>query len=426
MNTHVLDVVLDKVSKISQNKYLVALRDGMVITIPFTIVGSIFLIITNLPFTGWSDIIAPISSLLGPMVDVTFGMLSLIVLMGVSYQLAHLNRIDILSGVTISVIAFLMTMMTDDFKIDTANFGSGGMFTAIVVAIVCGELLNFFYKKNWVIKLPDTVPPAVMKSFSACIPGGLTLLFVWFIRIVLNIDINTLITKLFEPLVVGVNSFWGILFVCFLMCALWTLGIHGNNVVGSVSAPIFLSFLASNIEAVSQGQTPPYIVADGFLQFGMAMGGTGAVIGLALSMLFAKSKQYRALGKIGLVPSIFGISEPLMFGVPVVFNPILAIPFICIPMILVGISYILMDLGIIGRVIATVPWTTPPVISGLLLTGGDWRAALWQGIEVILATLGYLPFFLKLDRIALEKEKLETKELEQSINLKNRGDVYES
>ncbi len=243
-----------------------------------------------------------------------------------------------------------------------------------------------------------------MKSFSALIPGGLTLLIFWVIRVVLHININDLVTKLFAPLVVGVNSFPGILFVCFLMCALWTLGIHGNNVVGSVSAPIFLNFLASNIEAVSQGQNPPYIVADGFLLFGMNLGGTGAIIGLAISLMFAKSEQYKTLGKVGLFPSIFGISEPLMFGVPVVLNPVLAIPFIGIPLILQGITYFLMKFDIIGHIVASAPWTTPPVIAGFLITGGDWRAAVWQGIEVVVAVIGYLPFFLKLDKDALAKE----------------------
>lgn len=402
-----METLLNSVSKISQNKYLVALRDGMVITVPFTILGSIFLIFNNLPFSGWSDFIAPISDKLNPIVSITFGMLSLIVLVGISYQMTQLNKTDTVSGITISLIAFILLMMNDKLEVDTTNFGSAGMFTAIITAIICGELLAFFYKKNWTIKLPDSVPPAVMKSFSALIPGSLTLLIMWIIRVVLNLNINELITKLFSPLVVGVNSFPGIMLVCFLMCALWTLGIHGNNVVGSVSGPIFLTFLASNIEAVSNGQTPPYIVADGFLLFGMNLGGTGAIIGLAISMLFAKSKQYKALGKIGIFPSIFGISEPLMFGVPVVLNPMLAIPFIGIPLILQGVTYFLMKFRIIGPIIAAAPWTTPPVIAGFLITGGDWKAALWQGIEVVLAVLLYLPFFMKLDKIALAKEKTE-------------------
>ena len=402
---NLLDTIMNSVSKISQNKYLIALRDGMVITVPFTIVGSIFLIINNLPFSNWGDVIAPFSGMLNSLVNVTFGMLSLIVLLGISYQMAHLNNNDIVSGMTISVISFILIMTNNKFEVDFSNFGSGGMFTAILVSIICGELLNLFYKKNLTIKLPDSVPPAVMKSFSALIPGGLTLLIVWIIRVPLNININDLITKIFAPLVVGVNSFWGIMFVCFLMCALWTLGIHGNNVVGAVSGPIFLSFLASNIEAVSKGQNPPYIVADGFLLFGMNLGGTGAIIGLAVAMLFSKSEQYKTLGKIGIFPSIFGISEPLMFGVPVVLNPLLAIPFIGIPLILQGITYFLIQFGIIGHIVAAAPWTTPPVIAGFLITGGDWRAAVWQGIEVIIAVICYLPFFFKLDRAALKNEQ---------------------
>ncbi|MGX6978888.1 PTS sugar transporter subunit IIC [Vagococcus elongatus] len=396
--------LLNKVTKISENKYLVALRDGMVITVPFTILGSIFLIVNNLPFTWWNDFISPVSFIFDPIVSVTFGMLSLIVLLGISYQMARLNKIDVVSGMVISAVAFILVMLNNQFEVDVSNFGSGGMFTAIIVALFSGELLAFFYKKNWTIKLPESVPPAVMRSFSALIPGALTILFFWLIRIVLNININDVITSIFAPLVTSVDSFGGILFVSFLMCALWTLGIHGNNVVGSVTSPIFLTFLASNIEAVTNGDAPQHIAADGFLLFGMNLGGTGAIIGLAVCMLFAKSKQYKTLGKISFFPSVFGISEPIMFGVPVVLNPILAIPFIGIPLILQGITYFLINFGIIGHVVAAAPWTTPPIIAGFLITGGDWRAALWQGIEVILAIILYYPFFKKVDNQALKNE----------------------
>ncbi len=146
-STRFVDVILEKVAQISQNKYLVALRDGMVITVPFTIIGSIFLIFNNLPFNGWNELIAPISGMLNPVVNVTFGLLSLIVLVGISYQMASLNKNDEVSGVAISVIAFILLMLSDKFEIDTSSFGSAGMFTAILTALIAGELLNFFIRK---------------------------------------------------------------------------------------------------------------------------------------------------------------------------------------------------------------------------------------------------------------------------------------
>lgn len=195
-------------------------------------------------------------------------------------------------------------------------------------------------------------------------------------------------------------------FVLFLTLLLWTMGIHGNNVVGAVASPVYLQFLTGNINAVSKGQVATHITADGFLNFGMNIGGTGAVLGLVICMLFAKSKQYKQLGRLGFVPAIFQISEPIMFGFPVVLNPTLMIPFISVPMVLQGVTYFLMKYHIIGMVIAQIPWTTPTIINGYLITGGDWRAPVWQIIQLVIATAVYWPFFKICDRAALKAEKL--------------------
>lgn len=391
--------------KFSNMKYLIALRDGMIITVPFTIFGSIFMIIANIPIAGWSDKIASIQPMLQAPVNITFGILALVVAIGMSYQTSKVNKIDPLAGTAIGTVAFLLCMLNKDFAIDPASLGSGGMFTAIVVAIISSEIMHFFIKRNIVIKMPASVPPAVANSFASLIPGSVTLLLFWIIRVVLNIQINDVIQFIFSPLVFGLNSFWGMEFVLFLTLILWTLGIHGNNIIGAVASPVYLQFLTGNINQVSKGLDPSHITADGFLNFGMNIGGTGAVLGLVICMLFAKSKQYKQLGRLGLVPSIFQISEPIMFGFPVVLNPTLAVPFILVPMILQGITYFFMKFGIIGMVIAQVPWTTPIMLNGYLITGGDWRAPVWQAIQLVLSVLAYYPFFKICDRQAVKAEQ---------------------
>lgn len=392
-------------TKLGEFKYLIALRDGMVVTVPFTIFGSIFMIIGNMPFNGWYDFIAPISPYIQVPVNVTFGLLGFIVCLSLAYQMSKLNKIDIITGVAITAICYIIAMLGDEFKIDPSAYGSGGIFTAIVVAIITSEIMNFIIKRNIVIKMPDGVPPAVVTSFAALIPGSAALTLFWVLRVLLGLDINKLITALFSPLVVGLSTCPGMLFMTFLTLLLWVFGIHGNNVVSGIASPIYLTFLTANINAVSQGNMPPYITAEGFLLFGMNIGGTGAILGIAIAMLTAKSKRYKALGKVGILPSVFGISEPIMFGFPIVLNPILAVPFIVVPLVLQGITYYLMQFNVIGRVIAQVPWTTPPVISGFLITGGDWRAALWQFAELVIAVLVYLPFFRIADKNAVEEEK---------------------
>lgn len=392
--------------KFSNLKYLIALRDGMIITVPFTVFGSIFMIIANLPIEGWYDKTAAIQPLLQAPVSITFGILALIVAIGMSYQTSKVNKIDPLTGTAVGTVAFLLCMLNNKLTIDPGTLGSGGMFTAIIVAIISSEIMSFFIKRNIVIKMPDSVPPAVANSFVSLVPGSAALLFFWLIRVLFDIQINEVIQFIFSPLVFGLNSFWGMEFVLFLTLLLWTLGIHGNNIIGAVASPVYLQFLTSNINQVSDGGLPTHITADGFLNFGMNIGGTGAILGLVICMLFAKSKQYKQLGRLGLVPSLFQISEPIMFGFPVVLNPTLVIPFILVPMILQGITYYLMKFGLIGMVIAQVPWTTPTILNGYLITGGDWRAPLWQIIQLVISVVAYWPFFKICDKQALKEEKL--------------------
>ena len=403
--TIVQQKLMPKLAKIGNLKYMVVLRDGMIITIPFTIFGSIFMIIAQLPIPGWANIIKPFAPALNACVTVTFGILALIVAMGISYQAATANKMDPMSTTAVGTIAFLMAMLNKNLAIDPAQLGSGGIFTAIVICILVVEVMNFCIKHHWVITLPDSVPPAVANSFSSLIPGATALLVVWLIRVVCNIDINSVITTIFSPLVVGLSSIWGVELAIFLVCLLWSVGIHGTNIVGSIYTPVFLTFLTQNINAVAKGQAPTNITSEGFLNFGMTIGGTGAILGLVLCMFTAKSKRYKAMRNLSLMPAIFNISEPIMFGVPVVLNPTLMIPFILTPMILQFITYFLMKFHIIGMIVAQVPWTTPTIISGFLMTGGDWKAAVWQAIELVLAVLAYYPFFKSLDKQAVKEEQ---------------------
>lgn len=414
---------LPALAKLGNLKYMVVLRDGMIITIPFTIFGSVFMIIANLPFTWWTNFIKPYSDYLNAAVTVTFGILALIVAMGISYQSAKVNKLDTMTGTVIPTVAFLLAMLNDKLAIDPSTLGSAGIFTAIVVCILTSEIIRFCVARNWTIELPSSVPPAVAKSFSSLIPGSIALFIVWVIRVVLHIDINKVIQTIFSPLVVGLDSIWGIELAIFLVLALWVVGIHGTNVIGSIYTPVFLTFLTANINAVAKGHAPVHIAADGFLNFGLTIGGTGAILGLVLCMFTAKSKRYKAMRNLGLMPSIFNISEPIMFGLPVVLNPTLMVPFIVTPMVLEFITYFLMKFHVIGMIVAQVPWTTPTVISGFLMTGGDWRAAAWQAIELVVAIAAYYPFFRVLDRQELKAEAKEAAEAEKTAEDTDDEDV---
>jgi len=398
------DKMIPAMTKFGELKYLTVLRDGMIPTIIFTVFGSIFLIIANFPVPAWQTFVKPYLPVLNSAVNSSTGLIGLVVAIGISYAAAKANKLEPLTGTVIGVVAYLISILNDKFVLVAGDLGASTIFSAILVSIFASEMVAFVIRHHWVIKLPNSVPPAVANTFSALIPGCLTLFTVWFVRVICRININDIITGLLSPVIGGLDTIWGVELVIFLTMALWFVGAHGTMIVGNVASPIFFVFLTENMKQVANGQAPTHIAADGFLNFGMTIGGTGAILGLVLCMFTAKSEQYKAVRNVGFIPSLFNISEPIMFGFPVILNSFLLLPMVLIPMILQLITWYLMKFDIIGHIVAQVPWPTPVPFLGFLMTGGDWRAGLWQLIEVVLATLGYYPFFRALDRKAVKEE----------------------
>lgn len=400
---------------IGENRYMQVLRNGVMVIIPFTVIGSIFLIISSFPSEIWQRIVKPYVPMLNVGYNVTFGLIAIFASLGIGYYMSKMNKTDPLTGSLVSLACFLTLQITPDYGLDITNFGASGLFTAIIVGLLSNEIIYFFVKRNLVIKLPKGVPPAVSNSFTVLVPSIVAIVGFWFIRVVLNFDLNIIITKILSPLVFGLNTLPGLLVLVFFILLLWVCGIHGDSVFSGIYTPVFLGYLAANAAAVKNGQPIPYITADGFFYFGMWFGGTGGTIGLVLLMLKSKSKTYRSLGKICFSPSIFCINEPLVFGFPIVLNPLIMIPYILTPMILLSITYFLMHFNIIGRPIIAIPWTTPPIISGFISTGGDFRAAIWQIIELFLSALIYYPFFKILEKREIAKENGEITESEDTV-----------
>lgn len=394
-------MILDKLEKsflpillkVGENKRLIAIRNGITLTIPFTIVGSIFLIIGNLPIKAWTDFIEPISAQLNAPVSVTFGVLGLISAIGIGYNMGKEFNVDPISNTVIATIAFLLATLTDEFGINIDSLGATGMFTAIIVSLFTTEVFRFFVRKNIVIKMPDGVPPSVAQSFSSLIPAGAIIATIWVIRVLMGIDVNEVIQFIFKPLVFGLSTLPGLMVYTLLVCFLWSCGIHGDNVLSGIASPIFLGYLAANTLAFQKGQPIPYEIADGFWILFMCLGGTGSTLGLVLAMLRSKSKMYKSLGKMAFPSAIFCINEPVIFGFPIVMNPIMMIPFVATPMILGSATFILMKIGLVGKIVFQVPWTIPPIIGPYLATNGSVGAAIWSACTIVIAYLIYLPFF---------------------------------
>ena len=388
--------------------HLSAVKNGMIVTVPLTIIGSIFLLIPNIPIAAIKNFFEPYANMITTVNTVTIGSVGLVGAASVAYYFALEYtdiKIDPLITAFVSVVAFLLATLTDEFTIDTGLFGTRGLFTGILVALLTGTITHFFQKKNLVIRFPDTVPPLVSKSFMSLIPAFVVLTLVWIIRVVLGINVNQVLMDCFSPFIFALNTLPGFLVFMFIRSMLWSVGIHGGAVL-AVADPFFLTMFGENVAAFAAGTLPPYITASGFTMF-VFLGGGGATLPLVLMMIRSKEKGFSTLGKLCLPASLFEINEPVVFGVPLVMNPYMMIPYTLSTLTLSAGTYLLMLFNIIGRPVANIPWTIPPLFSHYLVTGGNIPAVIWGIAELFIAGAIYYPFFK-----AMEKQRLEGNEIE--------------
>ncbi|WP_077614092.1 PTS sugar transporter subunit IIC [Caenibacillus caldisaponilyticus] len=431
---HVMEWLEDKLmgplSKIAQNTYLQAIRDAFVIfALPVILTGAIFLIIANPPTSidwgiihAWENGIKPIQNQILFPFNLTFGIMALTVAFGVGYSLGERRDLDsVMSGI-LSMLAFLMTAfpVTDITKVpfgDILNYlGGQGLFIAIILGILTTEAMRFLLKKGFAFEMPPGVPPYVMRTFRALVPFLLILPTVWAIEWIVwanfHITLPQAVLEIFKPLVAASNSYWAALGMILLMMVLWSMGIHGMNVVSSVAYPFWMSQLAANANAVKAGETAHGIVTEPFFHMFTHLGGSGATIGLVIFMLLSKSKQIKQVGRTSIIPAIFNINEPVIFGLPIVLNPMLFIPFILGPAIIVTINYILFATHILPPIVIQPPFTVPIFLGGFIATGGSVTAGLVQIMDAAIAALIYWPFFKRYERSLLEQEKQDAADAE--------------
>lgn len=289
-----------------------------------------------------------------------------------------------------------------------SRLGTTGIFTAIIMAIIAVQIYRLCVKHKLIIKMPEAVPEGVSRSFTALVPAFLVALAVILINgifVALGTDIFKVIAIPFSFVSDLTNSWLGVLVINFLISALWIVGIHGANIIGAFLTPIVLA----NMQLNMQGANIPF--AGEFQNSFVIMGGSGATLGLTIFIAFlAKSEQLKVLGRAGIVPSIFNINEPIIFGLPIIYNPYIAIPFFLAPMVSASTAYWAIKLQMVSPMIAQVPWPSPIGIGAFIGTAGDYRALLLSLINGVIAFFIYLPFIKMYDN-KLVKEEQENKEL---------------
>ncbi|EKU17411.1 PTS system, lactose/cellobiose IIC component family protein [Streptococcus intermedius BA1] len=410
-------------------------------SIPFTIVGSAFLVLSVIPQAFniqfivdlWGNSFDKIQALYLLAYKCTMGILSLYFAIVIGYEYTKIYveeeglNLNPLNGGLLAVFAYFLTIpeltyskgvisaVTGKATIGGWTIGgdsltrlsTSGMFTAILMSILAVQLYRLCVQKNWVIKMPEAVPEGVARSFTALIPGfviAFAVLFINGIFILFGTDIYKVIAIPFAFVSHITNTWLGIVVIYLLVHALWIVGIHGANIVMGLVNPILLANMAQNVD----GKFIAY--AGEFTNSYVTIGGSGATLLLCFYIAFrAKSDQFRMLGKTAMGPAIFNINEPLIFGLPIVYNPILTVPFILAPIVSASIGYWSVQLGLAGKAIAQTPWPTPIGIGAYVGSGGNIGAFVVAFICALAAFVIWYPF-IKMYDTKLYKEEMNSAE----------------
>ncbi len=411
------DALVPKVSKLTEMRYFKALRGGFFAIMPLTIVGSLFMLITDFPIAGYTDFMNGIFGehwvdFISPAYRATFNMMGLMFAGTMSYKLAESYSMDKLTSMVLGIVSYVIvlpkTVTTEAGEVveKVLSFdwlGTQGIITAIIMSIVSVELTRLCIKKNITIKMPESVPSMVSKAFSALIPG----ILIAFSALLIN-GISTLISGSFPELIYTalqvplqgiVGTPFAIIIVAGLNGLLWWFGVH-PTVINSMLYPILYANADKNQTLASLGQLTNHTGNFGTVQMldqFATIGGAGCTIGLAIAMVFVgRSSRMKTMSKIAVIPAFFNINEPLIFGLPVIFNPLLVIPITLAPIISVLITITSMSIGFMPMFTGIqAPWATPFLFSGFLTAG--WQGAVTQVLAVIVSVAIYYPFVKALD-----------------------------
>ncbi|EFF37148.1 TPA: PTS transporter subunit EIIC [Enterococcus faecium] len=407
-------------AKIGTQRHLLAIRNGVVSTLSLILIGTFFMVFINLPFPGWNEFIAPYSATIVLPFRITMGLMAIYATFVMGSDLAKSYGLDSVTGGILSLGTFFMlqvpvNVLTPEeaplgWVLPMSSLGASGMFAGILSMIFAVEVYRFFKKRNITIKMPEQVPPAVARSFEALIPGAVILTTTWLIRSVAGFDVNAALLSLFEPLtnILG-NNLLGVLLPMFLIHLLWSFGIHGMSIVGAVVRPMWLIMLDENAKALADGTAAtklPYIAPEQFYQWTVTIGGAGATIVVSvLFLFFCKSKFLKEVGRFSIIPGIFNINEPMIFGAPMMLNPYMFIPFNLVPLVLTIVSYFAVKLEMVNGFTVLPTWTLPAPIGGYLSAGNDWRVVVLIVINTLIAFIIYYPFVKAYDKKMLSDEQ---------------------
>jgi PTS system cellobiose-specific IIC component len=395
--------------KVTQNRWISAILEGFQRNMTIIIIGAMFQIISRIVtmITENPDNIWMV------MYNYTFGLLALFLAFNIAAKLAKHYEVNENTTGLVAICAFVIlqrpAIIDGSFQIDFQRLGAVGLFVAIVAGVFVGELMGLFLKRKWTFKT-DALPDFVSEWFAPIIPAALAIVISWIVADVLNLDLFMIIAKAITPLMSTSDAYLAFLGTCFFLTMLFAIGINGAVTFG-ILIPLWVAAIGENASLMQQGLDPTHINTMQTLNGWVVLGGTGATLTLNLMLLFAKSKSLKALGKASIVPGLLNINEPLIYGLPIAFNPLLAIPFIINGgLINPTLVYLSMHSGWVAKpfVPMFMPWL-PVGINGFIFNQ-DFNGVLLVLIELVINALIWYPFFKSYDGLMIKKETVEAKQ----------------
>lgn len=423
MNIHLMNVAVDLIEQrltpaaniITRNQHITAMRDGFSLAMPFVIVGSLMVPLLFPPFAiSSASRLGHVYLLLRPMLlptfELTLGLVALIVAFGASASLAKQYQLpERLCGLT-GCLSFLLFIGFRDNGATNIFLGGMGLFTALISSAYSIEIIRFFYKRGWCIRLPEEVPVMTRNGFQLLMPLLVIMLSISVMNAVMLQTTGQILPQLIgealRPLIVASDTLTAVLISLFQCNLLWFVGIHGALIITGIMNPFWLTYLFENQRALAAGEAVlPHIYLQGFWDFYLLIGGIGSTLPLVFMAMRSRSRQLKSVGKIGLLPSLFNINEPILFGFPVIMNPVFLLPFVFVPLINACIAWYLTQLGVLDRAVAMLPWSMPSPLGAAWSANGSWKNMCMCLFAFFNAWMLYRPFFKVYERQLMQLEK---------------------
>ena len=407
------DLLSPVAAKIGNQRHLKAISSGMMFGLPFIVIGSFFLIFANPPINidrynpetanffmkfmaGWKDFAVANYDLITAPYNLTMGLIGLISVFGIAFSLASEYKINpSMNGMVASVIFLMVCTPVMEGTINLNYLGTNGLFVAILIGLLVVEVNRVFEVRNIKLKLPDTVPPMVATFINTLVPLLTNIILFYGINLIFLLTTKKIfpetVMQILTPATNIAGSLGGFLLIVTLGNILWLFGINGSSIIFPIVFTLGMAQTGLNAEQMANGETMTHLMNLQMFRISV-LGGAGGTLGLVLLMIRSKVSEYRTIGKLSLIPGICSINEPVIFGLPIVFNPILAIPFLITPIISLLLTYFAQSVGLISVGFIVDPSFTP-FFAQAYLSSMDWRNIVFCFVLILISVVIYYPFF---------------------------------